>query len=150
MDKKIFDDYLKSRYNNQIEWYDKKSTANKKWYESLQFSLIVLSSLTPVLIAINMLSSNDSLFKWTPIIIAVIVAILASVLKTFNFHENWINYRTICETLKKEFYFYQADVDDYNGLENKEGLFIERVENLISRENTLWINIFREDKKGGK
>ena len=35
-----------------------------------------------------------------------------------------------------------------DGVETKEALFVEKVENLISRENTLWINILKEDKNG--
>jgi len=75
------------------------------------------------------------------------VAILASVLKIFKYQENWINYRTTCETLKKELYFYDAGLNDYSSSKDKEAHFVERVESLISRENTLWLSIHKEEKK---
>jgi len=78
---------------------------------------------------------------------SVLVAILTSVLKSFKYQENWINYRNTCETLKKEYYYYEAEIHQYGESEDKEALFIERVESLISRENTLWINICKEDKR---
>lgn len=149
MDSKSFEKYLNDRYYGQIEWYDKKSLSNQKRYRQYQFSLIVLSALTPVLIAIDLAYPNNSILQWIPIVTSVCVAVLTSILKTFKYQENWINYRTICETLKKEYYFYEAGVDEYGEIEDKDSLFVERVESLISRENTLWINICKEDKKGG-
>ena len=37
----------------------------------------------------------------SPIVTSVLVAIITASLKTFKFQENWINYRTTCETLEK-------------------------------------------------
>ena len=150
MDKEKFDVYLKERYYDQINWYDRKSLTNKKWYERLQFALIIFSALTPVLIAISMQPSIESWWlRWSPIITSVIVSMLTGVIKTFKFQENLLNYRTICETLRKEIHFFEADIGDYKDVENKYALFIEKVENLISRENTLWTNIVKDDKNGG-
>ena len=80
----------------------------------------------------------------------MLVAIVASALKTFKFQENWINYRTTCETLKKEIHFYEAGIGEYANAEDKEVLFVERVENLISRENTLWLSVHKEQIKREK
>ena len=103
-----------------------------------------------MLIAISMQPSIDIwLLKWSPIITSVIVSMLTGVIKTFKFQENLLNYRTICETLRKEIHFFEADIGDYKDVENKYALFIEKVENLISRENTLWTNIVKDDKNGG-
>jgi uncharacterized membrane protein len=51
--------------------------------------------------------------KTASLITAVLVAILATSLKTFKFEqfeENWLNYRTTCEALKKEIHFYSAPI----------------------------------------
>jgi len=73
-------------------------------------------------------------------------------LKIFKFQENWINYRMTSETLKKEKHFYDTDLDDYDDSDDKEALFVERMEPLISRENYLWFTTHRqkeeENKKG--
>jgi hypothetical protein len=77
------------------------------------------------------------------------VAVLASALKTFKFHENWINYRTTSETLKKEMHLYRAGVGEYSNAKDREVLFVERVESVISCDNTLWFTTFKrkeEDK----
>ena len=48
---------------------------------------------------------------------------------------------------RKEIHFYNANIDAYEDIKDKEALFVERVESLISRENTLWISTHKENKK---
>lgn len=144
MDAERFQKYLKERYYDQISWYDKKSLKNQKWYTWLQWGLIFFSAITPVLIAIDWNLTTYPLLKWIPIITSIIVSVLASALKAFKFQENWINYRTTCETLKKEIYFYEAGIGEYANAKDREALFVKRVENLISRENTLWLSVHKE------
>ena len=140
MDSQEFERYLKERYFPQIDWYNKKAKQNKRIYIVFQWILIILSAATPIIIALD-------LAKPIPIIISAIVAILTTGTKTFKFQENWINYRTTCETLKKEINFYKAGVDDYASVNDKEAKFVERVETLISRENTLWLTISKKEVK---
>ena len=130
MDAKTFSEYLASRYNKELRWYDSKSIRNKFWYYVLQISLIVLAAITPLLAL--------SELKWPTTVIASIVAVFAALIKFLNLQENWINYRSICETLRKEKHFYDAGVGDYSRASDKQQLFVDHVENLISREHTLW------------
>ena len=134
MDKNQFNDYLESRYKKQIEWYDRKSIRNHKAYQVFQWAAIILSAITPILIV-----ASDGWVRWFAVAIAIFVAISTAALKTFKYQENWIGYRTTCETLRKEYYFYEAGIQGYENVEDKEALFVERVESLISRENTLWV-----------
>lgn len=144
MGKDTFDKYLKDRYLNQINWYSDKASQNKIFYNVFQWVVIILASSLPVLISIL----PDS-FKWITIVISVLLAIGTAALKTFKWQEIWINYRFISETLKKEKHFYDAEIDEYANADDKDGLFIERVENLISRENSLWVmtHIEKKNKK---
>ena len=133
MEKEEFQKYLEERYEDQIRWYDKKSAWNQKLYRNVQGSVILLAAITPVLVAIPLEAT-----RWPAVVIAALVAIGTTSLKTFKYQENWINYRTTCETLRKEIYFYRAGLGDYRDSEDREALFVERVESLISRENTMW------------
>jgi hypothetical protein len=144
MEKTEFEKYLEERYLDQVRWYDQKSLWNQRWYIRLQWGLIILSAFTPVLVVIHLTTlPQHYLLNWLPVITSVLVAILASSLKTFEFQENWANYRTTCETLKKEIYLCRASVGVYVGASERETLFVERVEALISRENTLWFTTYR-------
>ena len=147
MDRATFDKYLRDRYFAEISWYDMKSMRNQIWYRTLQWGLIVLASLTPVVIALAQKSDSMPWMKYLSLITSVLVAILAASLKTFKFEENWINYRTTCETLKKEIHFFDAGIDEYKDNQDREGMFVKRVEALISRENTLWLTTVHEKQK---
>ena len=102
MEKEDFQKYLTERYENQIDWYDKKSMWNQKMYRYFQWSVIILATITPVLVAIA-----PEKTRWLTVTIAALVAIGTTILKTFKYQENWINYRTTCETLRKEIHFYK-------------------------------------------
>lgn len=134
MNKEEFEKFLKDRYRKETDWYDRESIKNHKYYRFFQWSAIALSAMTPILILIGI-----DWVRWIAVGTGALVAISTAALKTFKYQENWINYRTTCETLRKEIHFYNAGIQGYECMEDKEALFIERVESLISRENTLWV-----------
>jgi hypothetical protein len=78
-------------------------------------------------------------------VISLIVAILVSSLKTFNFQENWVSYRTTAETLKKELIFFRAETGPYENVKDMKNLFVQRVESLISRRHTSEIYIYNKE-----
>lgn len=139
MEKNEFEKYLKERYHSQINWYDKKAISNQKAYRIFQWTIIILAAATPVLITIG-----GSWERWTAVVISFLVAVGTASLKTFRYQENWINYRTTCETLKKEIYYFEAKVDEYGDSDDPMGLFVKRVEALISRENTIWLTAHKK------
>lgn len=134
MEESKFKEYIEERYKDQVKWYGDKSKVNKILYQWFQWGAIVLSASIPVLVV----SVEDS-YKWITAGLSVVLAIATAGLNSFKFQENWINYRTIAETLKKEKHYYDAALNEYAASDNREQLFVEHVETLISRENTLWV-----------
>ena len=139
-----FEEYLKERYADQVEWYSNKSSKNKRYYQWFQWIAIIISASLPVLVLVM-----PTRLKLITVSLSVILAVTTTALKTFKFQEIWLNYRTTAETLKKEKFYYDARAIEYATAENAEQLFVEKVEALISRENTLWVSthIKKEDKK---
>ena len=146
MDQDAFAQYLKDRYEDQIGWYDRKAARNQTIYRWMQWTLIVLAAITPILIQLDLDPLRDGWVQWATLTSAV-VAILTAGLKTFKYQENWINYRTTCETLRKEKHFYDAGLGAYATAADTEALFVDRVESLISRENTLWLSTHKPETK---
>ena len=144
MDASNFERYLADRYQDQVKWYAKKSSLYKRYYQCCQWIAIVTSTSIPVLVV-----SISGDYKWFTAGLSVILAVVTNALKTFKIQENWLNYRTIAETLKKEQHYYDANADEYAGVENREQRFVERVEAIISMENTLWMGLHqkRENKR---
>jgi len=147
MDADKFAEYLTSRFQDQITWYNDSASRNKLLYQIFQWSVIILSATVPVLVA-----SMPKKYQWFTIAVSIVLAIGTAALKTFRFQENWINYRTVSETLKKEKHFYDAGLDNYTNTDDREALFVERVESMISRENSMWVTMHQqkdeEERKG--
>ena len=146
MEEEEFERYLKERYESQVKWYDKSASQNKQYSQGFQWAAIIISASVPVLVT---LMPSSQWITIITIILSIVLAIATAALKAFKFEENWISYRTVAETLKKEKYYYDAGSTEYATTEDKKRLFVERVEALISSENTLWMAIQRkkEDKE---
>lgn len=136
---KEFEDYLKNTYQDQINYYDKKSMRNKRLYLICKILIIVVSFSVPIMVAYD-------LHKDILVVLSSIVAILSAIVVAFRFYENWMNYRSTCESLKKEKPHYDFGVGPYENIEDKEGLFVKRVEALISREHTEWLSDWRNQE----
>lgn len=147
MDQDTFSKYVANRYEQQIAWYDGKAAVNQITYRWLQWIIIVLAAITPILIEFSREPWLPPGFSHLPTITAAAVAILTSGLKTFGYQENWINYRTTCETLRKEKYLFDARAGEYGEADDREALFVERVESMIARENTMWISTHKPERR---
>jgi hypothetical protein len=141
MNKATFDDYVENRYRHQMEYYSKAAGKNQKRYKLFQWILIVTSAITPVLAALNgkKFGNFSPDLQMLVVFVAAVVAILTTGLKTFNYQELWINYRSTYEKLKPEIYYYEFNIGPYSadGLD-KESLFVSRVEAMLDAEHTLW------------
>jgi hypothetical protein len=145
MDNTTFDKYLDDRYNKQLDYYRQASAKNQKRYKLFQWILIILSALTPVVAALNGIKS--SAINISPlinvnllvVIISSIVAILTTGLKTFNYQELWVKYRSTYEKLKPEIHYYNFNIGPYaaTGVD-KESVFVTRVEAILDTEHTQW------------
>jgi len=139
-----FKAFRENRYQYQLDWYDRKAGENQRHYRRMQWAVVVLAAVTPVLIEIEGAWIRS---LHLPTVTSAVVAILTAGLKTFKYQENWINYRTTCETLRKEQYLYTAGLDEYRDAADKEAVFVERVEGLMSRENTKWVSTQKREKQ---
>ena len=141
-------EYVKQRLDNQITWYDSKSSGNQRTYRRLRGIEIGAAA------AIPLVAAAQSFVQVPTAVATILMAFLGSIvtvctgfLALGNYHENWIEYRTTCETLKKEKFMYLTRSDLYSD-DNRYELLVSRVESLISRENTQWSQYVGPDKKG--
>ena len=138
------EEYLKKRLEDQINWYDTKAAWNQKWFKRLQ----AIAILAAACITFSSGYVSDEL-AWIKIAIGVlglIVAAISAYLTLYRFQENWIEYRTTCESLKHEKFIYLTKTSPYEG-DNAFPLLVERVETLISKEHTNWSRQMKNPKK---
>lgn len=129
-------EYINERLNNQIEWYSDKSSAAQLKYKILRFVSIFLSSSIPLVI--GLVSIND-VWQYIIGIMGVIITVIEGWLSIAKYHENWIEYRSISEMLKHEKYMFLTKTGVYRNDDFK--YLVERVENIISKENINWSNM---------
>lgn len=130
------DEYLKDRLDDQISWYDRKSSANQKYYKRLRIAEFVLAALIPFLAGfVTFHGSVQLLIGLAGVCIAVITALHG----LYQYEKLWIEYRTTCESLKKERYLFLTETTPYSSsIEENLKLLVQRVEMLVSKENTNW------------
>jgi len=136
------DEYIKDRVDDQIAWYDHKSGSNKKWFIIFQITTLVASASIPVFA----IFSGD---MWARVLVAVLgsaTAITTGIVSLYQFREHWIEYRTTAESLKHEKYLYQTGTDPYVG-DDTFSVLVERVEALVSQENTAWQQRLKTQRK---
>lgn len=134
-------EYIKTRLENQIEWYDKKSQHSKYWFKSLRLIEIIFAALIPFWAGVGV-----KLPCYQVIIagLGVAIAVSASIGAVNKYQENWIEYRTTTETLKHEKYLFQTKCKPYDG-DNSYHRLVQRVESLISKENSQWSRYSKND-----
>jgi len=152
MDSATFREYLEKRYFDQMEYYSKASSKNQKKYKNFQWILIILSTLTTIMAAMpRPVDGKGFDFQYAIVISAAVVTILTSALKTFQYQELWVTYRTTNEQLKPEIYYYQFNVGEYGkpGVD-KESLFVTHVESILSKEHSNWPAYKKMEGENGK
>ena len=126
--------YIKERLDDQLAWYSNKSQYNQKWFKRLRLVEIVSAALIPFL---SGMGDKILYSQWLIGGLGVFIAIAAAITALFKYQENWIEYRTTAEQLKHEKYIYLTNTKPYD-TEDKFTLLVERVELLISKENSAW------------
>ena len=140
------DEYIAERVDDQIAWYDQKSQGAQRWFKRFRGLEIISAGAIPLFAGFGGGST------WSIIVVGVlgaVVAILASLLSLNQFQENWIEYRTTCESLKHEKYLFLTNAEPYNE-EDPFGLFVQRIESLISKENSAWSQYTRSGAESSK
>ena len=145
-------EYIEQRLEDQMVWYDHKSMWNQNWHKRLKVAEIGIAASIPFWVGAMELVGDAStwsdVFKGLVAILGVLIAVVSGVPGIYKFQENWMAYRTTCEMLKHEKYFYETGCGPYKKETDKLCLLVQRVEMLISQENTNWRQYM--DKKEDK
>ena len=145
------EDYLKDRLDNQIDWYDKKSQWKQKWFQRLQVFQLIAAAIIPFLT--GYITPDGFWIKFSIGVIGVLIAAAGAVIGLYKFQENWLEYRTTCESLRHEKYLYLTNTEPYNQSDSF-SILVKRIESQISKENSNWAQYMSKEtlkeKKGGK
>lgn len=129
-----FKGYRDGRYNQMLNYYDKKAIWNKRFYRLCSFYVLVVSAgISPIVL----------IYKEHAQVLAAIlsptVTLVAAIAGQYRFHDNWLRYRAAWDALKHEIHFHDAKLGLYMGQEDRHSFFVDQVEGLIAREGSEWL-----------
>lgn len=145
------EEYINERLVSQMNWYDRKSSENKKKYKRIKRTESVIAALIPVVItfgAFKFIQEND-LGVYLQVIAAlagVALVIMNSFLELDEHHKLWKEYRVTCEMMRHERYMYMTRSEPYDEADAFP-LLVEKIEAILNSETQRWKQI---DKKSDK
>ena len=151
------EEYIKDRLDDQINWYEKKSSFCQKKHKFWQVMKIV-SALSITTIS---LWAPADLFK-SPVegstfsinlshligVIGAFIVFIESFVKIFDYEKLWIQYRSTAERLKREKLLFQTSSKPYHTKEAF-SLLVQQSESIMNNEVQGWVELVneKEDKK---
>ena len=85
-----------------IDDYKNTRETSRNIYYTFQLATVILSGVTPILVLVDKLEPSQAFFKWLPVICPAVASIVASIVTSFPFQENWISANTTVELLEAE------------------------------------------------
>jgi hypothetical protein len=135
-------DPIMARLEDQIDWYDRKSSLNQRIFRRIKITEILAAALIPFVSVFRM-----QFVSYTTAGLGVLITVLEGMLHLNQYQQNWINYRSTCEELKHEKYVYLGHAGPYASVNDPHALLAERVESLVSQEHAQWASVQQQGTK---
>ncbi|HTT25327.1 MAG TPA: DUF4231 domain-containing protein [Candidatus Sulfotelmatobacter sp.] len=135
-------DPIMERLEDQIGWYDRKSMSNQRTFKRIKIIEIGAAALIPFISALHFQQST-----WITGGLGVLITVLEGLLHLNQYEQNWITYRSTCESLKHEKYVYLAKAGPYAGSPYPYALLADRVESIVSQEHAKWASVQQQQPK---
>jgi hypothetical protein len=129
-----------ARLEDQINWYDKKSSYNQRVYKWIKVAQILSGALVP-------LSAGLGAPAYATGGLGVVIVALEGLQQLNQYQQLWITYRATCEALRHEKYLYLAGAGPYGNADKPRPLLAERIEGLVSQEHAKWVSAQEEATK---
>jgi hypothetical protein len=129
------DTYLTSRVDDQLRWLSHASKVNKRTFLSLRLFEIVLGT------SITIISPYAASLPWGPSAIAMAgggIALSGGWLALNRNQENWVRYRSLSESLKREKYLFLTGAPPYDVEQTSFATFVTTSEALMLDERAGW------------
>ncbi len=135
-------DPIMERLEDQIAWYDRKSMTNQQVFKRIKTVEIAAAAIIPFLAALSL-----PRVMWVTGGLGVLITVLEGMLQLNQYQQNWIAYRSTCESLKHEKYVYLGKASPYASAVDPHALLAERIESLVSQEHAKWASVRQQEPK---
>jgi len=123
------------RLEDQINWYDRKSARQKRYFNVLKIVTIVAAATIPLLTTVPM---DARLSQTITAALGAAIVVIEGIQQLYQLQTNWILYRSTCESLRHEKYLYLGHAGPYAVAQDAHSLLAERIESLVSQEHAKW------------
>jgi hypothetical protein len=121
------------RLDDQIDWYDRRSITAQRRYKIFKAVQLVAAAALPV-------SAPFDVHAAVPSVIGALIIVVEGFQQLNQYQQNWISYRSTCESLRHEKYLHLARAGPYADVPNPTAVLADRIEGLISQEHAKWIS----------
>ncbi len=123
-----------NRWQSQKDYYSKRVGLYKSWHLWLQLYMGIIAVCVTVLLGI------PEVPKLIPSILSATIAAAAVIENVNRYGENWRNYRTTLEFLKREKALFDIGADAYKDVAPDDAaiLFATRTEDILSAEWSIY------------
>jgi Protein of unknown function (DUF4231) len=129
------DAYLSGRVDEQLNWLSRASRSNKRVFLSLRILEILLGT------SITVFSPYANRVAWAPLAIALAgggIALSGGWLALSRSQENWVRYRSLSESLKREKFLFLTGSPPYDRGDSSFTQFVTATEALMIEERAGW------------
>lgn len=132
------EEYIAERVNDAIAWYDKSADKHKKLYLRMRAATVIGGALVPVLVNVDL-----PYVRILTTAISLMVVLLVSLESVYHYREQWTNYRSTEQNLRREYFLFTSKGGAYANKTKSDAYqhFVERVEELIGTENASTLKI---------
>jgi hypothetical protein len=128
------------RLEDQINWYDTRSQQAQRRYKTMKGLVLAIAAAIPVVAAFE-------LPVYVAGILGAVIVVLEGLLNAYQYHTNWLTYRSAAEALKREKYLYLARADVYSRAKDPLRLLSRRIEGLIAQEHGRWVATLQHEDR---
>ncbi len=142
--------YICSRIEDQIDYYEKKSSWNKRLYYGLSIAAIVANALVPVLSLFIVTETHGSaVIKVLVTALSSLAVVITMLLTLFSAKELWAKYRSSASNLTSLLHRYYTRTGVFEGLDDDQAFLVlaKLSEEHFSEENKAWGELSRRDIK---
>lgn len=125
----------------ELVWYHRAAKRTRLAYQVAKTVSLVVAAIVPIVAALRGPAAVTAS-------LAAIVVIVEGALQLFQFHANWITYRTTAESLRQHSLMYASRVGPYSDPRTRRIVLAERIQELIATENTTWSTTMRQPAAG--
>lgn len=128
--------YLTERWQSQRQYFSQQSRYYKRWYQSLMLTIGIAGALIPAVVTLDFAFNiwGSDLSSLIASLLGVIVSVATVFENTYNYGDNWRNFRLTLEALKREKSMYETRTGPYRDVEKAFDKFVTKTENIIAQD----------------